>query len=651
MDRSRKSSARIFRKFLRRGAFCLAAVLLASCSRFTGALNTLGSRTDPQPQEITVPVVRGDITSSMNFVGNLQYSQSATLTWKTGGVIGSVAVKPGDRVRKGDILAVLEPESLSSSVLISEKTVIEQQERLEDLQSSETARMLAYQNLTAKETALKNAKLKQEALYYPRATREEMERAWDKLALADLNFNYAKQDYETLVENNANWTDGAQPARTVYIFGRTMTFGADDRSSRQRKFEDYVSAYNSLVSAYETYEWTTGEPSATDYAVAEGNVRVAQMEYDKALEDYLSYEELPREKDVNAAEILLNNAEAVYEQRFITAPFDGTVTAVDAAEGRYVTRGSAAVRVDDMTRIFIPVSIPELDLSTVTVGTAVTVTVDAISGKTYSGHIASVAEAGTTAGAATSFSAMVEVNDPDSRMLAGMTAEVSMPLQPRTGVLLIPNSAISYPDGTPSVTVTDGETRRTVGIRLGTVGENISEVISGNLPEGTLLVVSSITPETLSGLGLDPASVTSGAPVGTNGRQQNASDVIFVRSTAEAAPTAAPESGQDVRPGPAITPKGEPSETGTAPEAGSGPGRMSRPAERSGDPAEGTAPVKNPVPQTPGTGQQGSPRGARTPVPAEKGTAEPAPRATDVPAKVPAPTRTPVPADIIPDKG
>lgn len=516
MNRSRLSS-RTFRKLMHRGILFPVLMLLAACSSLTSVVD----RTAPQSREITVPVVRGDITSSMNFVGNLQYSQSATLTWKTGGVIGTLSVKPGDQVQQGDTLAVLESESLSSSVLLSEKTIIEQQERLEDIQSSESARMLAYQTLTAKETALKNAKLRQEALYYPRATREEMERAWDKLALASLNFNYAKQDYDILVANNSSWGEGAQPARTVYYFRRlydltsrqptfevsSMTFGADDRSSRQRKFEDYVSTYNTLVSAYENYLWTAGEPSATDYAVAEGNVRVAQMEYDQALADYLSYESLPRTKDVNAAEILLKNAETVYNQRSITAPFSGTVTAVNAFEGSYVTRGTAAVRLDDMSRIFIPISVPELDLSSVSGGTAVTVTVDAISGRTYSGHIYSVAEAGTASGAATSFSTVVEIDDPDDRMLAGMTAEISMPLQTRTGVLLIPNAAISYPDGTPSVTVVDGDTRRTVGIRLGTVGESISEVISGNLPEGTLLAVSSISPEVLTQLGLDPSAV------------------------------------------------------------------------------------------------------------------------------------------------
>ena len=131
------------------------------------------------------------------------------------------------------------------------------------------------------------AKLAQEALYYPRATREEMERAWDKFALANLNFNYAKQDYDYLVSINEPW-EGFEEPREIRFGRMRIVTGGDSRSGRERKFEDYVSTYNTLVSAYEKYVWMSGQPSATDYAVAEGNVEVAQMEYDKALEEYLS---------------------------------------------------------------------------------------------------------------------------------------------------------------------------------------------------------------------------------------------------------------------------------------------------------------------------------------------------------------------------
>ena len=669
-------------------------LILESCAFSPAALSKNASQAGAQQaREYLIPVTRGDIAASTSFVGNLQYNQSSTLTWKTGGVVGSVNVKVGDTVRKGDILAALETGSLSSPVILAEKTMIEQQEKLEDTKYSESARMKAYVNLNAKESALIKAKLRQEALYYPRATRQEMERAWDTLALANLNFNYAKQDYDVLVAKNESW-EGYEPPVTIYrirytgdqssrqwmqmiaggmdlqdlqdtgsrqpnITIETVTYGGDDRSGRQRKFEEYVSTYNDLVNAYENYLWITGQPSATDYAIAEGNVQVAQIEYDKALEEYLSYGDQPREKDVNAAQIALNNAEATYNQRFIIAPFDGTITSVTAVEGYYVTRAGTAVRVDDMTRIFIPISIPELDVSSIVNGTTVSITVDAIPGKTFSGHIHAISDAGDTSGSAASFSAVVEVDDPDEHMLAGMTAEISMQLDPRTDVLLIPTAAITYADGKPTVTITDGEIRQTVEIQIGVVRDNIAEVTSGNLTEGTQLIVSRPDQDTLLRLGLDPAEIMGQtAPIPAQMPLPSSSESIYVR--ASAVPSEAPEEIPTAKPTdiPAEIPSPTesaalqetavpviPAET-TLPEDTTerdpiGSRQMPPPGE-GGPRPERNSEDGEPTP----SGMQRPGRGSGRQIPENR---QQDPQETAAPTS--RPTATPVPAGIIPDKG
>ena len=497
-------------------------LMLASCSLIPGSLTSrFGGNSAaelPEDTAVLVPVVRGNISSTISFVGNLRYNQSADLTWKTGGVIDSVNVKVGDKVKKGDILAVLATDSLTPSVIIAEKNMIDRREALEDVIGSGSARMDAYSKLTEKEAALTKAKLEQEALYYPRSTRQEMELAWDTLALAHLNFNYAKQDYDHLVAINESW-EGNEPDKTLRFFGRKVRVGGDNRSGRERKFEEYVSAYNNYVSAYEKYLWVAGQPKAVDYAIAEGNVQVAQLEYDKALEEYLSYDTMPREKDVHAAEVSLNSAETSYNQRFIIAQFDGTVTSVSAIKDYYVVRGDAAVRVDDMSRIFVPISIPELDLNSVAVGTPVSISVDAVSGRKYSGHIYDISDASNSSGTMTVFSGMVLVDDPDERLFAGMTAEVSLPQNEKTNVILIPNSAITYADGKPTVVIADGGAGQKTEIQLGTVSDNVSEVTSGNLKEGMQLAVSSVSANALRELGLDPKEYLDGPegmpPMGT----------------------------------------------------------------------------------------------------------------------------------------
>lgn len=508
----RKQKKQTCKTGLRAGILIIAALMIVSCSLLPDSVTSLFSQQTNQTteQDILIPVTRGTISSSLSFVGNLRYKQSSEQAWKTDGVVEKVYVKVGDTVKKGDLLAELAADSLSPRVLLAEKTMIECRENLEDVQSSVSSRMQAYVDLSDKENALTQAKLTQEALYYPRATRFEMERAWDAFALAHLNFNYAKQDYDFLVSLGEGW-EGQEEGREIRMFGgQTLIIGADSRSARERKFEDYVSAYETLVSAYEKYVWTSGRPSNTDYAVAEGNVQVAQKEYEKALELFRSYDIVPRPKDVHAAEISLINAQTVYEQRFIFAPFDGIVTSVSAVESYYVKKGSAAARIDDMSEIFVPINISELDLGIVTNRTAVNIIVDAVPGKVYTGHLYSISEASTDTGSSTSFGAMVSIDDPDKNLFAGMTAEVSVPVNEKKDVLLIPDTAVTYSDGKSFVTRVNGTDRQLIEIKIGNMSGNIFEVISDEIQEGDQLAVSSITEDTLVRLGLDPSVYLSG---------------------------------------------------------------------------------------------------------------------------------------------
>lgn len=474
--------------------------VMTSCSLVSSYLTAgQGDNTYIGQQEILVPVVRGPISDTISFVGNLQYKQSSVMTWKTDGVIAKVYVKAGDRVKRNEILAELAADSLSSSVILSEKNMIESQERLEDVKASESARMQAYLTLNEKENALNKAKLEQEALYYPRATRDEMERAWDAYALANLNFNYAKQDYDYLLSINTNW-EGYEPE---IWDGLVRISGGDSRSARERKFEDYVNTYNKLVSTYETYVWTSGRPTDTEYAIAQGNVAVAQLEYDRALDDYLSYNKMPREKDVQAAALSLDSAEAVYKTRYILAPFDGIVTSVSAVDDYYVKKGEEAFRVDDLSSIYLPLNIPELDVGLLKVGVPVNIVVDAIRNKTYQGHIVSISESSESSDDATSFSSMVLIDDPDEDLRAGLTAEVSLLVNEKDGVLLIPSSAVTYEEGAQMVTLAEDNDRRKIKISTGIVSSGVTEVFSGDINEGDLISISSVTADVLNELGLD----------------------------------------------------------------------------------------------------------------------------------------------------
>ncbi len=481
-------------------AVVLAAALIfdAGCSIFNKSTSTQNMQT----HNMTLPVTKGTINSTIDLVGNAAYSQSASLTWKTSGVIETVKVKNGDTVQKGDILATLETDSLPSSVILAEKTLLDAQDNLENVMNSTTAKMTSYQSLNSTQTALQSTKEAQESLYYSRSDTLTKQMAYDTYELSVINFNYAKADYDQIKKQNE--------------------FGTD---ARNNAYSNYVSKYDAMVTAYEDFTWLNGSPTDLDYIVANGDVKAAQAAYDSALSDYETYETMPRTKDVVAAQAEEDSAKNTYNKRNIIAPFSGTITSVSAEEGHYVVTDDVAFEIDNMDRVFVPISISEIDISKVYKGQKAIVTFDAVSGTKYDADVYSISDYGEETDSATSFETQIEITSPDDKIKAGMTAEVSLILQEYSDVLLVPMTAVSTENNQSYVTVSEDSGERTVPVTLGVSNSYVAEVKSGEIKEGDHVVVSSINDSIIQALGINMADLMgpNGMPGanGTSGPENN----------------------------------------------------------------------------------------------------------------------------------
>jgi HlyD family secretion protein len=459
----------------------LSILILIFITSGCALLSNLQKSKNAETQELTFTAVTGKIDRSIDFIGNVKFNQSAQLTWKTDGVIGKVLVKLGDSVKKGDVLAELETDSMKSAVILAEKTLIDAQEALSDVIETKTSKMNAYSTLTVNEISLKSTKQAQEALYYPRADQLTIEMAYDAYMLAVENFNYAKADYDS-VKNSKGWEDQA----------------------RQTYYESYLSTYNAMIEAYENWVWTKGQPTDTELAVAQGAVAVAQQAYDEALKEYQTYESMPRQKDIQEAEINVTNAENVYNKRNIIASFDGTVTSSQAEVGHYVEAGTVAFGIDDMTSIFIPLQISEIDIHKLFVGQKVNISLDAVPDKTYSGIISKISDLGEESDSIVTFETLVEITDPDANIKAGMTAETEIILEEKENVVLIPTNAVSQKDGKSYVTVSSENGWNSVEVSTGIRSNLLIEITSG-ISEGDVVKVPSIDSRIYTELGIQPA--------------------------------------------------------------------------------------------------------------------------------------------------
>ena len=184
--------------------------------------------------------------------------------------------------------------------------------------------------------------------------------------------------------------------------------------------------------------------------------------------------------------------ERALETARLTAPFDGTVTAVYTSEDTPVQPGTVALRVDDLSTLWVVADITEFDIPGVAVGQEVEVVFDGLPYQTFHGVVEEVAAVGTPdpASGAMNFPVRIRLTDADEHIRPGMTAAVTIFTQIYKDVLLVPNRAVRVVDGQPTVYVLRNGEPEPVTVRLGASSGEYSVLLEGDLAEGDAIVLN-----------------------------------------------------------------------------------------------------------------------------------------------------------------
>lgn len=395
-------------------------------------------RTGGLPEQFQTAIVgRGDLTATVGATGSVRARQSATLIWQTSGTVEKVNVQIGDTVQAGDVLASLSKTSLPQSIILAEAELVSAQRALEDLQKSDTARAQAW-------IALRKA-------------REAFEKAYDY-----------RQSLNYPVER-----------------------------SEVRMVTEIVGGVPVQVPKTKTYK---SKATADEIEKADADLALKQAQYEDAKRAYERVENGPNADDLAAAQARVDAAQATLDLARLTAPFAGTVTEAIPLPGDQVTAGALAFRVDDLRSLLVDVELSEVDINSVSVGQAVSLTFDAILGKEYQGKVVKVAQAGTVMGGLVNFTVTVELINPDELVKPGMTAAVNIVVNEIKDAILVPNRAVRLVDGKRVIFVIgeDGKPQK-VAVRLGASSDTMSVVIGGDLKEGDVILLNPTADLTGSG--------------------------------------------------------------------------------------------------------------------------------------------------------
>ena len=198
---------------------------------------------------------------------------------------------------------------------------------------------------------------------------------------------------------------------------------------------------------------------------------VSADEYENALLTYRQAKEQVASSRENVQRAQTNLGYAT-----ITSPIDGTVISKSVEEGQTVAASFNTPELftiaKDLTNMQVVANVDEADIGNVKEGDRVTFTVDAYPDDTFEGTVKQVRLEATTTNNVVTYEVVISAPNADLKLKPGLTANVTIYTQERSGVLAVANKALRF---TP--------TKETVGKDMKIVdckGKNKVWILNGN---------------------------------------------------------------------------------------------------------------------------------------------------------------------------
>ncbi|HBI33810.1 MAG TPA: hypothetical protein DEA43_04175 [Candidatus Moranbacteria bacterium] len=217
--------------------------------------------------------------------------------------------------------------------------------------------------------------------------------------------------------------------------------------------------------------------------IAENGVVAARKSYNATLADY-------------------NNQLANGAKRKVTAPIDGTVSAINIKNGDDLSRlssagsaSSAPIVIGDMKTLKAEVQVNEVDIPNVSVGQKVTMTFGAIEGLTVSGKVEKMDALGTITQGVVNYNVTIGYDNIDSRIKSGMSVSAKIITDVKQNVIIVQNSALKVRGNKTYIEVlTKGsKTPEQRNIEIGSANNTETEIVSG-INAGDNVVIQTIDP-------------------------------------------------------------------------------------------------------------------------------------------------------------
>ncbi len=495
-------------------------------------------------------VAPGELVKSISATGQVVALTAVDVKSKAGGNVVKLAVDEGTIVKKGDLIAVIDPADTKAAYdqadadLTSSNAKTEQASKTYELQRAQSKTEVSDARATLetmkvrleragiqykRQPALSQAAVdtaqanynaevanlhRLEQVTIPQMRRDasggvNQAKAQRAEAVADLARQknlYAKGYVPGSAVEKAD--AAAEAAQAAYDTAQQkMTTLESDISSQLQAERLNVARLQTAVQQAKTNA-TENDVSRTSYQEAQKNIRSAEIALQKALDNEMQIE--VRHSDILQAraatvrnKVSLANAKVQLDSTTVLAPRDGVVTLKYLEEGTIIppgtstfAQGTSLVQISDVTKLFVDCAVDEADVSNVKVGQSVRIVADAYRGESVPGIVTRVSPAAITANNVTSVKVRVKVlPGAKIQLVPGMNATCEFITMQKTNIIAIPNQALQDGD-TVRVKTKDPLKPESRKVVVGDIGNDVVEIKSG-LKAGEEVVIAEIDMEEL----------------------------------------------------------------------------------------------------------------------------------------------------------
>ena len=396
----------------------------------------------------------GSISTSVSGSGSVSATSQITLTAANAGTVDSVSVKQGDTVAAGQAIAHVNSSASAQTVEQKQNQLTSAQSDLAQVQSqldslsvkSPVAGKVKAITASAGDSlstikplgdlAVISTSRSMSVSFNP----SETVRMGQSVTVAVSGKTYAG----TISSGSSGGQGGGQSGSVSAVIGSddptvgdtaTVTLNGDTIGSGKIQLTSSVPISNS------------GNGTVSKVYVSENQMVSKNQSLFLLSGDSVQQQITAKQNAVKSAQEDLDAAQSDAAKNTVTSPISGVVAELDVKVGDSVTGGGNVAVIVNQDAMQTVVAVDEMDISKVSAGQKATISLDAITGKTFSGSVLMVDPIGTASNGVATYNVTVSIDNPQG-IKVGMTTNVAIITQSKDNVLVVPSGAILMKNGT-----------------------------------------------------------------------------------------------------------------------------------------------------------------------------------------------------------